>query len=240
MTYRESLTIHSCDCDMYGRWKPSAIMEALQNIAGAHCESLGLGRDVTTGLGVVWVLSRCHVEMNKLPANGERIAVETWAGTPRHLFFPRMNRFVGASGEELGTATGFWLLLDIQERRAVMRQEVLDALPIADKTQAAVPRTVRPLDPDQPAERLVPAFTDFDLNGHVNNTKYLEWCWDALGFDALRDRRIASFDVNYDREIRPGEAVDTALCRSGDAFSYVASVDGARCFCALGSLAPTP
>lgn len=35
-----------------------------------------------------------------------------------------------------------------------------------------------------------PQYSDFDVNGHVNNTKYLAWLCDALGFDALRGAYI--------------------------------------------------
>ena len=43
------------------------------------------------------------------------------------------------------------------------------------------------------------ALVNFDLNGHVNNAKYMDWCWNALGVEALTGRCIAVFDVEYDR-----------------------------------------
>ena len=33
MPYGESIIVRACDCDINGRWKPSAIMQAMQNPA---------------------------------------------------------------------------------------------------------------------------------------------------------------------------------------------------------------
>ena len=90
----------------------------------------------------------------------------------------------------------------------------------------------------QIAQNLIPQYTDFDLNGHVNNAKYLDWCWNALGAEALTGHRIAAFDVEYDREVRIGEIVRTELVRDGDMFSFCGYTENdVRCFGIIGTLA---
>lgn len=60
----------------------------------------------------------------------------------------------------------------------------------------------------------------------------------ALGAEALTRRRIAAFDVEYDREVRIGEKVRTALSRDGETFSFCGFMqDGTRCFGIRGGLA---
>ena len=237
MPYGESIVIRSCECDIHGRWKPSAIMEAMQDVAVAHCESVGLPREATSAMGVIWVLSRCRVEFDALPKNGERIGLETWAIPTRHLFYRRCHLFRNAAGEPIGGAQAFWLLMDIEARKAVTCDGVAELLPIeALDAPTRPPRAVSLPEAEPKPILFTPPYTDFDLNGHVNNTRYLDWCWNALGFDALRDREIAAFDVNYDREILPGEPVDAALYSQGDDFAYVARANGARCFAASGTL----
>jgi len=238
MSYIETIRIGTRDCDMFGRWKPSAMMEAMQEVAIAHCEAERLGRSVTDGLGVAWILSRCRVELSRLPANGESLSVETFALPTRHLFFPRGHVFLDSRGEIIGGAHGLWLLMDIRQRRAVANPFVSQRLPIEDREPpAAMPATVH-LPGETPVEgMLVPQFTDFDLNGHVNNAKYLDWCWNALGAEALRDRALVSFDVNYDGEIMPGEAVCTRLYRQDDGFTFCGLTDEKRRFGISGKLA---
>ena len=119
MSYTEIIKLKTRDCDLFGRWKPSAIMEVMQDTGIAHCESVGLGRDVTDRLGVVWVLSRCRVELSRLPVSGERLNIETFALPQKHLFFPRAHLFMDADGQRLGGAQGWWLLMDVNTRRIV-------------------------------------------------------------------------------------------------------------------------
>ena len=169
--------------------------------------------------------------------NGEKISVETWALPPRHLFYRRAHLFRNAAGEPIGGAHAFWLLLDVETRKAVNSDGVEGRLPF-EETDAPVrpPRAARLPEAEPKAIQFIPPYTDFDLNGHVNNTRYLDWCWNALGFDALRDMEIAAFDVDYEREVLPGEPVDAELYRQGDGFNYIARANGARCFTAWGEL----
>ena len=54
-TYETSFILRSCDCDVNGCWRPGAILEALQEAAGAHSELLGCGRDELLRQNAVWV-----------------------------------------------------------------------------------------------------------------------------------------------------------------------------------------
>ncbi|MBR3503544.1 MAG: hypothetical protein IKO07_04755 [Clostridia bacterium] len=232
MSYSENILIRTRDCDMYGRWKPSAILETMQETATAHCAGAGLGRAVTDGLGVVWVVSRCRVEMARPFRLNETCAVETFALPGKHMFFPRGHVFRDAAGEVAGGALSLWLLLDVAARRAVRQPFVLEKLPVeAREAPAAQPRTVRPAGEELAAATFTPPFTDFDVNGHVNNTKYMDWFWNALGAERLEGREIAAFDINYDSEILPGEVIETALYRTDEnAFAFCGGAGEKRRF----------
>ena len=237
MSYTGRIVIGTRDCDMYGHWKPSAILEAMQETAIAHCASIDLGRSVTDGLGVFWVLSRCGVELTRLPAYGEEIAIETFAMPIKHLFFPRAHIFYGQDGAVIGGAQSLWMLMEASTRRAVKQPYVAERMPIEDRpVPAAPPRTVRLPEGPVQAGSVNPQFVEFDMNGHVNNVKYLDWCWNALGFEALKGRSLRRFDINYDRAILPGEAVETALHLEDGGFSFTGQSDGRRCFGVSGEL----
>ena len=74
---------------------------------------------------------------------------------------------------------------------------------------------------------ITPRFSELDLNRHVNNTRYMTWCQDALGIACMTDREIASFQINYDAEVLSGTQVETSLVRSENGFSF-AGRDGDR------------
>ena len=232
MSYSENILIRTRDCDMFGRWKPSALLEVMQETATAHCESVGLSRDKTDERGVVWVVSRCRVEFVRPLRLNEPCRVETFALPEKHLFYPRGHVFYNGAGETVGGALSLWLLMDVATRRAVKDDFVLGRLPIDQRpAPARQPRTVRPAGDELAAGAFTPPFTDFDVNGHVNNTKYMDWCWNALGMEALKGRELAAFDVNYDSEILPGEAIRTELYRAGeDAYVFCGGPGEKRSF----------
>lgn len=238
MAYSETIIIRTCDCDMNGHWKPSAMLEAMQEVATSHCNGIGLGRDVTFPLGVVWVLSRCRVEFSRLPRIGEACAVETWAMPARHLFFPRAHAFRDAEGNVIGESCALWMLMDIKSRRAVAEPFVTEHMAVESRaTSVKLSGAVRHVGGGIVSRELTPQYTDFDLNGHVNNTRYLDWCLNALGAEALAGRAIAAFDVAYDREVLPGEIIRTEMARDANAFSFFGYTgENARCFGVRGEL----
>ena len=85
-------------------------------------------------------------------------------------------------------------------------------------------------------EAILPRYTDIDINQHVNNTKYLDWCCNALGIEAMKEMCLCHIVLNYNAEVRPGQAVQAQLRRLGNDFSYCGFVDGTRHFDVGGTL----
>ena len=238
--YIETGALRTRDCDLHGCWRAGAILEAMQETASEHCRRLGIGRDETDALGVAWVLSRTRVEFSRLPRLGETVSVETWPTARRHLFYPRMNLFRDGAGEAIGRAASLWVLIDIGTRRIVNHERVESSLPPNRDREAPVglPTTVRAPEAEPVVQALTPVYGDFDVNGHVNNTRYMDWCLNALGMEALREEAVVAFDVNYESEILPGEQIETRLWRDGERFVFAGSRDAHRCFAVEGRLAP--
>ena len=88
-TYDETFTLRTRDCDLTGKWRPSAILESMQDAAGMHSMLLGCGRDELLKNSMVWVLSRCELHMDRYPASGEKITIHTFPTPTRICFFPR-------------------------------------------------------------------------------------------------------------------------------------------------------
>lgn len=237
--YCETIELRSCRCDMFGLWKPSAIMETMQESAGAHSELLGLGREEMERLGLGWVISRLRVEFTRMPVSGEKITVETYPTANRHLFYPRSHIFRDAQGNTVGSANTLWLVMDLASRKMVNSEIILSKMPDNRdlKPAAGMPAAVKPCEGAVISSVVSPQFTDLDTNGHANNTKYLDWCINALGMDIMREYCVMSFDANYDAEILPGTQLRTELTMSGDRFAFSGASDEKRHFSIGGMLA---
>ena len=205
-----------------------------------HSEILGCGREPLLKQNAVWVLTRSEVQMDRYPGVGETVCVETFPMPNRRWFFPRYFIFRDADGSEIGCAGSLWALLDIHERRMCKPDPVIAMMPDnSDLTPPmGMPATVAECSGEPVCESRFPVYTDLDMNGHVNNTRYADWCCNALGIDTMRTQEFAAFAVNYNQEILPGCAVATALRRDGNTFSYSGFIGGKRHFDVGGTLRP--
>ncbi|MBQ6595211.1 MAG: hypothetical protein IJH78_06075 [Clostridia bacterium] len=237
-SYIEAKQLRTCDCDAGAFWKPSSILEIMQETAAEHCDRLRASRARLEERGLCWVLSRTGVSMSRLPVYGERVTVETYLTPVKHLFYPRGNVIRDASGEVIGRANSYWLLMDLETRRMVNDEYVQSCLPASLQAEEAVRlnRPIRPLDGEVRRAELLPRFSELDLNGHVNNTRYMDWCCDALGREILTERHIMGFWVYYENELREDAHVDTELTVSDDQFAFFGFSEGRRCFSIGGTL----
>lgn len=239
-TYVETFVLRSSQCDMYGAWKPSAILECMQESAGAHSALFGLDRAAMNGMGIAWVLSRVKVHMDRVPLVGESITVGTYPTPNRHLFFPRTHIFRDEAGSQIGCANSLWVLMEIETRKITRHEEVLARVPNDPslKSPLGLPATVRAHGCDGVTSPLLPAFTDYDTNHHVNNTKYLDWCLNALGLKVLEENCLTAFDVNYEAEILPGSQIRTELTVQENAFAFCGFEGEQKHFSVGGKLSP--
>lgn len=205
-----------------GEWKPSAILDQMQETAGVHGEMLGFGRKALLQQGLVWVLARLEVEMDRYPSFCDVISVETFPTAARRWFFPRYFTFRDQRGQELGRAGSLWLLMDWNTRKMVRPDPVLGLLP--DNSDLPVPMglpaTVTEVGGILSIGSFIPQYEDLDMNHHVNNTRYMDLCCNALGIDTMTEKKLQHFSVNYANEIRPGQVIRTELRRLGDDFSF--------------------
>ena len=75
-------------------------------------------------------------------------------------------------------------------------------------------------------------YSDCDLNGHVNNTRYIEMISDIFPLDFYRSHLITRLDINYVNELHDGDEVNVYLSsdntyvegRVNDKVSFVAKI----------------
>lgn len=239
-TYCESFRICAAQTDVNARLKPSALLELMQEMAGAHAEIIGVGRKLLLDQNLIWVLTRVEVQMARYPRFGETISIETFPMPNRRWFFPRYFIFRDDKGNQIGCAGSLWVLLDVEARRMSRPDPIIALMPDNSDLTAplGLPATVNVLPGDFESELRSPVYTDLDMNAHVNNTRYMDWCCNALGIDLLRSHELASFALNYNQEILPGQQIRTELHRSGCDFSYSGFHGDARNFDVGGVLRP--
>ena len=208
-TYDETFTLRPRDCDLNEKWRPSAILETMQDVAGTHSMLLGCGREELVKKNIVWVLSRSELHMDRYPSVSEKITVHTFPTPTRICFFPRYYIFTDTRGEMVGKAGTLWLLLDLNPRRMLPPGDIGKLIP--DNKDLSVPMnlpaTVGNLQGEEFVTTCHPVYTDIDVNGHVNNTRYADWLCNTLGIELMTAFEPERIVLNYNHEVLPEHTV---------------------------------
>ena len=203
--YSQNFTLTDVHVNCFGRLKTSMLLYFIQEVAGKHFEQLSMDYDSLESRGLFWAITRHKVQITRLPRHGETIRIETWPMPTTRVAYPRSVVAYDEQGNECFRAITLWVLMDLQNR----------AMVLPGKSGIEVAGTLRgnelssPL--GLPAKALrsrksrTVAFTDLDRNGHMNNTKYLDWLDDLLPSSFHGAKEVKELTLCYLNEAREGQ-----------------------------------
>ena len=186
-----------------------AVFNFFQEAAISHAENLGVGREAMARTNQVWILSRMSAVVNRRPQYGETVIVRTWPRGGEKLFALRDFDMRDANDNPAVQARSCWLIIDMEKRRPLRPQSIMDNLP-QNEGQDALSAAVN-LKECQSLQKIAERqalYTDVDYNGHVNNVSYIRWIEDAIDPALLEQAARLRLDINYLNEILPDEITE--------------------------------
>lgn len=155
----------------------SSLGNWLQESAGRNADLLGFGEHDLLRHDLTWVLTRLVLRIDRLPHEGEKLRIHTWPSTLDH-FGHRGYEVYDADEKLIVSGGSAWSVMSLSDRSmAQLPDELVPRYPSAPRPCAPFSCRVIPrLRAKQPARSLLRVRRDdLDINGHVNNTKYLAW-----------------------------------------------------------------
>ena len=219
--YQETFSVSRMHTDRFGRLTASALLYFVQQAAGAHCRLLGADAERLGAL--FWAVSRVSAEITRLPTLGETITVETWPMPTSRVAYPRAVMARDENGELLFKVVSLWVLMDKNTRAMVLPgQSGVEVNGILTGSELPIPRSVALRPMENTANRTV-GFTLLDENGHMNNTRYLDWVTDLLSSDFHRSHPMRGFTVCYLSEARENDGISLDFDLSAEAVLTVSA-----------------
>jgi medium-chain acyl-[acyl-carrier-protein] hydrolase len=210
MKIKQTAEIEYDEVDLNFQLKLSVLFQRFQRAALFHSEKVGMGPQAMIQNGGVWILNRMMVDIHRMPVYREKITVETWHKGRSGVKTGRA--FVLSCGDEtVCVAESQWLYFDLRKKRIVKIPEVvLDAYTTEREDaldKGAIDFSVdRKFEPEQ----MLSVSTrdgDYDSNGHVNNTVYLDYLSTLIKREKLGSGRLNRIGIQYRKEI--GKEVHT-------------------------------
>lgn len=206
--FQKDFEITDICVDRYGRLKPSMILLYAQEIAGMHCNELALDYDTLAKQRLFWAVTRHKVQVTRLPMRGETIHVETWPMPTTRVAYPRSMVAYDTKGNECFRSISLWVLMDLDTRNMIL----------PGKSGISVVGTLRGNELPSPNGLIAKplgshrsrsvCFTDLDRNGHMNNTRYMDWIDDLLPSPFHMRSTVKEFTVCYLSEAKEGQELD--------------------------------
>lgn len=231
--YKHQFAVSENHVDRFGRVKPSALLYFVQEAAGRHCSLLAVDHDTLSNKHLFWAVSRTRVQITRLPRLGEQVFIETWPMPTTRVAYPRSVVAYDENGRELFRSISLWVLMDARTRAMILPDKsgiTVDGT--LTGTELAAPRAIatRPMGS---AKVCTVGYSLLDRNGHMNNTRYMDWVDDLLLSDFHRMHPVQEFTVCYLNEAREGDeiALRYELC-DGPVLTVDATRGDARIFSA--------
>lgn len=217
----EEYTIQSVDADFRGDCRWSSLLSILQRAADRHVEALGISREEMIERGMGWMLITLELDMGRMPRDMETVHVETWSRGSKGALWHRDYRIKNADGEKLGEARSVWALVDIHKRKILRPSMFPYEVPIGKESVGELPNKAVLAEGVQLAEAYTykVRYSGIDVNGHLNNARYADLCFDVLDEQELQEGKVTGFKITYHNEARLGDTM--LLSRSAEENSRV-------------------
>lgn len=197
--HTHSIAVHSYDIDFNKRLNVFSLFNYFQEIAWEHAAILHFGLEDLSKQSLFWVLSRVRVEIERLPMWSEQIKLVTYPRGVDGLFALRDYEIYDSNDHRIISGSSSWLILNAQTRRPV-RLPDLDLSFISNDRKAISANASKIADvtsSPMSIDRLTVKPSDFDVNFHVNNARYIEWAYNSFGFNHHKENVLKTVEVNF-------------------------------------------
>lgn len=224
MKFNETVKIRSYDVDIRGTLRPTVLLAKLEEIGAHQMNVYPPSNDDLRKEGKGFFLSRVVLHIKKELRDGDVAEGYTWAtDNSRGLSFNRCYRLVH-NGEVAADVYTVWALLDFEEKKLLRVEDYREvgaepdpALEMELPLRVRMPRAEEYTDI---AKRKI-MYSDTDLNGHMNNTKYLGMLCDYV--PGIEKRSLRGINISYVTEAPLGEEL-TVFCKEDGETYYFKTV----------------
>ena len=216
----KSIKILTEHCDPTRKLRLSSLLKFLQEVSIEDTENLGYPREKTLDKGLLWVIGKQRLVINRLPEYDETVRIVSYPGERIPFLFPRHCKIYSSSGELLVSSSAAWTLID-EKKRSMIDPEAYGIV-IEGKTEGDEVGFQFPFKGFDLTKNATFAakWRDCDLNGHMNNTAYLDEAEDLIPSGFLKAHEPSLLEVAYKKEIPLGQEIPVSFGEEDDVYVF--------------------
>ena len=195
-----------------GDFVPSAYQRMIMSMIEEHLDLLNIGeKELMEVHGISWVLLSSAIEFNRSLRPTDELSAYTWHAGGRIPSFRRDFIFVDGEGATVASGATISTLFDNATRKLCLDRSKLGVVNL-EPQETVLEKIDRKIDVMSneifiEKRKVRPSMTDGV--GHVNNTKYADFVYDAMTREeiAMLDDLIR-MDIWFNYELREGDEFD--------------------------------
>lgn len=198
--------IHYSDVGPDFQTRLGVLLRLFQDTAAYHSEQAGHGIPKLANAGLIWMLSKLHIEVNRYPAYGETLTLRSWSRGSQGFKMPR-DFTIHAGSNLIASGSSIWFIVNTRSKKIERVPAEIDAGYQAEPGCLALAAEVEDWSPydkfDAASDvQLQTRPSDCDASRHVNNTVYWDYACAAFAASgwAIPDK-ASSLKMQFSREI---------------------------------------
>lgn len=210
--YTVLFKVRSYEVDRHGLATLSSICNYFQEAAGIHANHLHFDISQLQESGFTWVLYKMDVEVQRFPERWESVTVKTRPSSGDGLRALRDYELFDEHGARIAAAVSQWMVLNTTTRRPVRLPKEILNMGLTNSDHVIEPDTspLPKVNPNKEIEQhliLTAGLNDLDMNGHVNNVKYIEWFTGHLPAGLTDGKSCREIKIQYISECSAGDRI---------------------------------
>ena len=191
-----------------GRMGIGSLARQMQKITEIHFDQeAGLTGEELLAKGLSWVISWTDIELVRMPNKGEKVILRIWPGKNKVNLYSRVYAMYTEAGEPLMATSSLFLLMDQVTRRVAVQPEEMKIInPVIISGEPNLPNLQQKFPKLYRNQLLRTVSTEeIDYNGHLNNSRYLDWTEALLDEEFYAEHTPKKIWVQYAKELQEGE-----------------------------------
>lgn len=204
----QNIYINSLMVDSTFNLKLNEFFLMFQNAASIDASRIGIGKENIVKKNQDWVITRASVEFYDDIKFDETVEFYTYPSDLKNGFiFLRNGGIRKKEGTCAAKISSMWAIINNETRRIEFKPnlpyisesiEGENPLPMANKVNS---------EECSPLYKRTMRYSDCDVNGHVNNTRYIEMISDIYPLEFYKTHKLRKIDINYVNELHDGDEV---------------------------------
>lgn len=203
--FRREFVVETYNTSFFQTIKVSDLFKYLQEVASKHSETMKIGFDDLKGSKGAWVLTKELLEVKRLPNALEKFTIHSWSRELNKIVANRNFIVMDQAGNIIIKATSDWVVINLEKRRIIPLGK-LNLDNIKNYNYDLFPEPLSKI--NIISENLVNDFTkkvrfsDIDINGHMNNTYYVDMVLDSMAEYFEQRHTLRLINTNFLQEVK--------------------------------------